>query len=166
MTDRISPKQFHESEGVEDWRVIGDGACAYFRMGSFAASARLVHAISQLPGVEDHKPDVDLRHDGVTVRLITYTDDYYRGIETQRPFQAAEPRSVRAEPHVGQGELGARVHGIDRPGGLLGGGHGVLLSRSGRGPVSTGPEHTRSGGRGAVAEGGCYLFLGSSDGLT
>src|SRR5688572_19350866 len=77
MTDGISPKQFHESEGVEDWRVIGDGACAYFRTGSFAAGARLVQAISQLPGVEDHPPDVDLRHDGVTVRLITYTDDYY-----------------------------------------------------------------------------------------
>jgi hypothetical protein len=34
MTDRISPKQFHESEGVEDWRVIGDGACAYFPTAS------------------------------------------------------------------------------------------------------------------------------------
>ena len=77
MTEGITPKQFHDSEGVEDWRVIGDGACAYFRTGSFAASARLVQAISQLPGVEDHKTDVDLRHDGVTVRLITYTDDYY-----------------------------------------------------------------------------------------
>jgi 4a-hydroxytetrahydrobiopterin dehydratase len=32
-----------------------------------------VQEISQLPGVEEHKPDVDLRHDGVTVRLITYT---------------------------------------------------------------------------------------------
>jgi 4a-hydroxytetrahydrobiopterin dehydratase len=77
MTDRISPRQFHESQGVEDWRVIGDGACAYFRTGSFAASVRLVQAIAQLPGIEDHKPDVDLRRDGVTVRLITYTDDYY-----------------------------------------------------------------------------------------
>jgi 4a-hydroxytetrahydrobiopterin dehydratase len=77
MTDPISPRQFHESEGVEDWRVIGDGACAYFPTGSFAASARLVQAISELPGVEDHKPDIDLRHDGVTIRLITYTDDYY-----------------------------------------------------------------------------------------
>ena len=31
MTDRLSPTQFHEAEGVEDWRVLGDGACAYFR---------------------------------------------------------------------------------------------------------------------------------------
>jgi 4a-hydroxytetrahydrobiopterin dehydratase len=76
MTDRLSPKQFHESEAVEDWRVLGDGACAYFRTGSFAAGARLVQAIGALPGVDDHPPDVDLRHDGVTVRLITITDDY------------------------------------------------------------------------------------------
>jgi 4a-hydroxytetrahydrobiopterin dehydratase len=103
MTDRISPKQFHESEGVEDWRVIGDGACAYFRTGSFAASARLVQAISQLPGVEDHKPDVDLRHDGVTVRLITYTDDYYgvsqRDVEMARQISAAARRlGLSADP--------------------------------------------------------------------
>jgi 4a-hydroxytetrahydrobiopterin dehydratase len=103
MTDRISPTQFHESEGVEDWRVIGDGACAYFRTGSFAASARLLQAISQLPGVEDHKPDVDLRHDGVTVRLITYTDDYYgmsqRDVEMARQISAAARRlGLSADP--------------------------------------------------------------------
>lgn len=77
MTDQISPKQFHESEGVAEWRVLGDGACAYFRTGSFALGARLVAAISQVPGIDDHPPDVDLRPDGVTVRLITYTNDYY-----------------------------------------------------------------------------------------
>jgi|SRR6266850_2172151 len=79
--------------GVEDWRVIGDGACAYFRTGSFAASARLMQAISQLPGVEHRKPDVDLRHDGVTVRLITYTHDYYgmsqRDVQMARQISAA-----------------------------------------------------------------------------
>src|SRR5215510_2543894 len=96
MTDRISPKQFHESEGVEDWRVIGDGACAYFRTVSFAASARLVEAISQLPGVEDHNPDLDVRRDGVTVRLITYVGDYYgmsqRDVEMARLISAAARR--------------------------------------------------------------------------
>src|ERR1700687_936076 len=51
MTDAISPTQFHESEGVEDWRVLGDGATAYFRTGSFAAAARLVQEISALPGL-------------------------------------------------------------------------------------------------------------------
>jgi len=66
MADRFSPQQFHESEGVEEWRVLGDGACAYFRTGSFAAGARLARAIGELPGVDGHPPDVDVRCDGVT----------------------------------------------------------------------------------------------------
>jgi 4a-hydroxytetrahydrobiopterin dehydratase len=73
---RISPRQFREAEGVEDWRVLGDGACTFFRAGSFAIAARLVQAIAELPDLDDHHPDVDLRHDGVTVRLITITHDY------------------------------------------------------------------------------------------
>jgi hypothetical protein len=34
MTDTmepITPRDFQEAEGVEDWRVLGDGACIYFR---------------------------------------------------------------------------------------------------------------------------------------
>src|ERR687896_123626 len=77
MSEPITASQFHASEGVEDWRVIGDGACTLFRTTSFAESAKLVEAISELPGVQDHRPDIDIRRDGVTVRLITYTDDYY-----------------------------------------------------------------------------------------
>jgi 4a-hydroxytetrahydrobiopterin dehydratase len=94
MTDYISPKQFHDSEGVEDWRVLGDGACAYFRTRSFAGGARLVQAISELPGVDDHHPDVDLRHDGVTVRLITVTGDYF-GM-SQRDVKVAHQISAAA----------------------------------------------------------------------
>ena len=76
MTDSISPKQFRESEGLEDWRVLGDGANAYFKTGSFAAGARFVHAISEVSGVDDQRPDVDLRQDGVTVRLLKISEDY------------------------------------------------------------------------------------------
>lgn len=107
MTDQISPQQFHASAGVEDWRVIGDGACAYFRTGSVAAGARLVEAISAVPGVEDHPPDIDLRRDGVTVRLITYTADYYgmsrRDIELARQISAAaRGLGLTADPTVVQ----------------------------------------------------------------
>ena len=93
MTDRITPTQFLESDSVEDWRVIGDGACACFPTGSFAESARFVQAIGGLPGVEDHRPDVDVRRDGVTVRLLTTSDDYYgmsqRDLELARRISAA-----------------------------------------------------------------------------
>ena len=76
MTDQISPKQFRESEGVEEWRVLGDGANAYFRTGSLAAGARLVQAISELPGIDDLRPEVDVRHDGVTVRMVAFIEGY------------------------------------------------------------------------------------------
>jgi 4a-hydroxytetrahydrobiopterin dehydratase len=76
MTDHISPTQFRESEGVEDWRVLGDGANAYFRTGSLAAGARLVQAISALRGVDDLQPDLDVRHDGVTVRMVAFVEGY------------------------------------------------------------------------------------------
>jgi 4a-hydroxytetrahydrobiopterin dehydratase len=93
MIERISPKQFHESAGVEDWRVVGDGACAYFRTASFADAAQLVQAISELPGVDERRPDIDVRHDGVTVRVITIGDDYSgmsrRDLELARRISAA-----------------------------------------------------------------------------
>jgi 4a-hydroxytetrahydrobiopterin dehydratase len=28
MTETITPQQFHEADGVEDWRVVFEGACA------------------------------------------------------------------------------------------------------------------------------------------
>ncbi|CAL9589372.1 hypothetical protein SUDANB105_05192 [Streptomyces sp. enrichment culture] len=93
-TERIRPQRFHETPGLEDWRVVGEGACAFFRAGSFAAGARLVAAIAELPGIGDDHPDVDLRHDGVSVRLITVTDEYY-GL-TERHLELAREISVAA----------------------------------------------------------------------
>lgn len=77
VSGRMRPQQFHEAAGLEDWRVLGEGACAYFRAGSLAASAEFVQAISELTGPGECPPDVDLRHEGLTVRLITITQDYY-----------------------------------------------------------------------------------------
>jgi 4a-hydroxytetrahydrobiopterin dehydratase len=94
MTDQITPTQFRDAEGVEDWRVLGDGANAYFRTRSFAAGARLVRAISELPGVDDHHPDIDVRHDGVTVRLVTFTEGY--GGMTKRDAEMARQISAAA----------------------------------------------------------------------
>jgi 4a-hydroxytetrahydrobiopterin dehydratase len=110
MTDFISPNRFHDSDGVEDWRVLGDGACAYFRTRSFAEGARLVQAIGQLPGVDDHPPDADLRHDGVTVRVITATADYFgmslRDVEMARRISAAARElGLPADPSVVQSAL-------------------------------------------------------------
>src|SRR3989337_2665595 len=107
MIDGITAKQFHESEGVEDWRVVDEGACTFFRTGSFAAGARVVQAISGLAGLDEHHPDIDLRHDGVTVRLVRYTHDWFgmsqRDVGLARQISAvARELGVRADPSAVQ----------------------------------------------------------------
>jgi len=72
MVERIAPGQFHESVGVDDWRVLGRGACAHFRTESFSAGVRLVDAIGELADKANHHPDIDLRYSGVSVRLTTH----------------------------------------------------------------------------------------------
>ncbi|MFE5480888.1 VOC family protein [Streptomyces sp. NPDC056527] len=106
-TERIRPQQFHETAGLEDWRVLGEGACAYFRTGSLAAGAELVRAISELPGVGDGRPDVDLRFQGVTVRLITIAGDYYGLTEddaelARRISEMARTLRIPADPSAVQ----------------------------------------------------------------
>ena len=107
MNDGISPSEFHAADGTEDWRVLGEGACAFFPTGSLAAGARFVQAIGELPGIEDHSPDIDLRCDGVTVRLITIADDWFgpsrRDVEQARRISAvAREQGLTADPSAVQ----------------------------------------------------------------
>ena len=110
MDDWLTPQQFHDTDGVEDWRVLGDGACAYFPTGSFATGTRFVHAIGDLAGIDDHSPDVDLRPDGVTVRLITIEDGRYgmsrRDVAVARRISGlARDLGLAADPAAVQGLL-------------------------------------------------------------
>src|ERR1700722_11071449 len=67
MTERISPQEFLESDGVDDWRGGSGIACAYFGTGSFRAGVALVDAIGDLADDANHHPDVDLRYPSVVV---------------------------------------------------------------------------------------------------
>jgi 4a-hydroxytetrahydrobiopterin dehydratase len=67
----ISPHDFHAADGVDDWRALYSGACAYFRSDSYRTSAAFVAAIAALDEADEARPDVDLRHDGVAVRLVS-----------------------------------------------------------------------------------------------
>ena len=146
MTEQISPGQFHEAAGVEDWRVLYDGAYAHFRTGAFAAGVALVDAISELTGLEDHHPDVDLRYGGVTVRLSTRDRDGLNGrdVELARLISSAARRlDVPADPAAVQvveiavdALVGADVQPFWRA--VLGyreRGPGDLLDPHGRGPT-------------------------------
>ena len=93
MDDGMTPDEFHASEGAGDWRVLGEGAYAMWRTASLADSARFVDAITRIEGIEDHRPDVDIRPPGVTVRLLTRSGDWYgmtrRDLELARRISAA-----------------------------------------------------------------------------
>ncbi|MFD7644410.1 VOC family protein [Kitasatospora sp. NPDC059795] len=114
----IRPLAFHAAPGTEDWRVLGEGACTFFPAASFADAARLVAAIaSAVDGLG--APDVDLRPEGVTVRLITVAEDYYglteRHIELARRISAAaRALGATAEPHAAQ-TVQVTVDALERP---------------------------------------------------
>jgi 4a-hydroxytetrahydrobiopterin dehydratase len=106
MTDPISPRQFQEADGLGDWRVVSDGGCAFYPTASLAESARLVEAIADIDGVESDPPRIDIRRDGVTIRLLTERHDHY-GM-TQRDIEIARAISDVA----GQLGLSADPSGI------------------------------------------------------
>ncbi len=99
MTERITPRQFHEADGVGDWRVLFGGVCAHFRTGSFATGIALADAIGKLAGAASHYPDVDLRPAGVTVRLRDIDGLGERDVELARQISAAARElNVAADP--------------------------------------------------------------------
>jgi len=67
--ERLTAKQFQESGGVEDWRVLAFGASAWFDAPSHAAGAALVRRVAELTGSAGRMPDVNLRAGGVRVRI-------------------------------------------------------------------------------------------------
>jgi 4a-hydroxytetrahydrobiopterin dehydratase len=107
MSAPITPRAFHHTEGVADWRVADGGASTHYGTDSFAAGARLVEAISRLPGIDDHPPDIDLRPDGVGLRLFTFAPApdglSDRDLEMARLISAvAAEQGLTAEPSAVQ----------------------------------------------------------------
>ncbi|MDQ2740743.1 MAG: 4a-hydroxytetrahydrobiopterin dehydratase [Chloroflexota bacterium] len=103
MTEQITPRQFHESVGVADWRVLFGGACAYFNTASFAASVALVYAIGKLADAANRHPEVDLRPEGVTVRLPDVDGLNDRDVELARQISAAAcEMNVSSDPSAVQ----------------------------------------------------------------
>lgn len=108
MTDGFTIRDFNAAEGVEGWRVVCDGATAFYATPSFAASTAFVAAIGAIEDIEGHPPSVDIRHDGVTVRFMTKraegyglsrTDlDHARAVEHVAAEQGlnADPAAVQA----------------------------------------------------------------------
>jgi 4a-hydroxytetrahydrobiopterin dehydratase len=119
MPDQISPREFHEAEGTEDWRVVAEGAVAFFRTGSFADSAALVAAIAAIEALDEHPPAIDIRRGGVTVRLIDAADDYMgitvRELEHARLISATAQQAGARADHSGIQTITIIPGSPDRP---------------------------------------------------
>jgi len=110
MSEAITPKQFLDSDGVADWRLISDGACAFFAVPSLSDAARFVAAIGELDGIEEHRPNIDIRFDGVTVCLLTKTAEHWgmstRDLDLAREISAvARDQGLSADPDAIQSLL-------------------------------------------------------------
>jgi 4a-hydroxytetrahydrobiopterin dehydratase len=71
MAERITPRQFHDAAGVDDWRVLWSVAFAVFRTRDFATGVKLVGQIGRLAEAAGHQPDLNLRAGVLEVRLVT-----------------------------------------------------------------------------------------------
>ena len=107
MTERIFARQFHAAEGADAWRVLPEGASAFFRSESFSASVRFVSAIGALVS-DDDPPHVDIRRGGVTVLLRSFKPGGYGLLQTDldlaRAISAiASEMGLSADPAAVQG---------------------------------------------------------------
>ena len=101
MAERITPQQFHDSIGVDDWRVLWSVAFAVYRTGDFATGLRLVAEIGRLAEAAGHHPDLDLRTGVLEVRLVTKDQWSLTDVDLALARQisaAAEELGVSADP--------------------------------------------------------------------
>jgi len=68
-SDWISPAAFHRAPGVAEWRVAGTGPQAVFIAHSLPHAASLVAAVVDAAERYGVLPDIDVRPEGVVVRI-------------------------------------------------------------------------------------------------
>lgn len=90
----ISAAEFHRAPGVADWRVTESGPQAVFLATSLSDAAALVAPIVEAAEQFGLRPDVDLRPEGVVVRIPDRTGD---GIARVTPEFAAAVSRAAAE---------------------------------------------------------------------
>jgi 4a-hydroxytetrahydrobiopterin dehydratase len=107
MAERVFARQFHAAEGAEAWRILPEGASAFFRSESFAASVRFVTVIGALVAGDD-PPHVDIRRDGVTILLRAFKPGGYGLLHADLDLARAISRAagelgLSADPAAVQG---------------------------------------------------------------
>jgi 4a-hydroxytetrahydrobiopterin dehydratase len=118
MPEPITPKQFHDAAGVDDWRVLWSVAFAVFRTGNFASGLELVAEIGRLAEPAGHYPDLNLRPAVLEVRLVTKADWSLTDLDLSLARQisaAARQLGVRADPdHTRTWEFALDASDVDK----------------------------------------------------
>jgi 4a-hydroxytetrahydrobiopterin dehydratase len=103
----VSPEEFGELDGLEDWRVLLDSIHATFTAPDYLTAAELVRTIAAIAEEHVHHPDVELRYPGrvhvvltthATGGLTTLDVDVARAISSAAAAAAAtsDPSGTRA----------------------------------------------------------------------
>lgn len=101
--DGLTAAEFHAHPGVEDWRGTPWGPQAFFRSASLRQAAELVPTIVDEAGRLGLAPDVDLRVEGILIR-VPYRDAHR--IPRSAPdlaasiSRAARDRDLLADPSL------------------------------------------------------------------
>jgi 4a-hydroxytetrahydrobiopterin dehydratase len=96
----LTAKQFHEAEGVSDWRVLFGGAMSYWRTDSYAQGVAFTAAVAATVGDLARQPDLDIRPGGVFVRT-SRADGRLDEVDVeiaQRVTAAAATLALEADP--------------------------------------------------------------------
>lgn len=88
MMEPIAPSRFHDL----NWRVLAYAACTHFGTSSFAEGARVAEAIGRLADESGALPDLELRSNGLTVRLTVNE----MGLLTEQDLSLARAISATA----------------------------------------------------------------------
>lgn len=67
----VTPEEFGELDGLDDWRVALDAIHTTFTATSYLAAAALVMSIAEIAEAHAHHPDVELRYPGRVHVLLT-----------------------------------------------------------------------------------------------
>ena len=110
MSEQIKIRQFTGDPGTADWRVVSEGACAFYRTSGLAESSRFVAALAEVEGFSEQAFGIDIRRGGVLVRTVTERGDLFGLTQTdlevaRRISEAARRLGLTADPSRVQGLL-------------------------------------------------------------
>ena len=102
----VSPEQFADLDGLEEWRFLLGAIRATFVAPSFPAAAQLVVSFADAAEAAVHHPDLDVRYPG-RVHVVLTTHDAggltTLDVDLAREFsRIASESGATAEPHAAQ----------------------------------------------------------------